>query len=213
MLIVFSPDGELSRILSVVFDIIIIGIIWFICSLPLITIAASTTAAYYTMAKVVRAGSGYMLREFFHSFRQNLKQALLPGLVYVICFLVLSLDIFYVYNNRSALNDSLFIILSGIAVLIIFATIYFPPMLSRFDKSVKELTFMAFVSAFRFLPITMLCVIVAGLMAAAIWLMPWAVVILPGVYMYLFTYPMEYILKKFMKKPEEGEEDIWYYTL
>ncbi|MCR5215111.1 MAG: YesL family protein, partial [Eubacterium sp.] len=192
----FSPDGKLSRFLSAVFDVIIIGILWFICSLPLITIIASTTAAYFTMAKVVRAGSGYMVKEFFHSFKLNIKQSLLPGLIYVFCMLVLVLDIIYVYNNRSKANDSLFIILIGIALMITMVTMYFPPMLSRFNKNNKDLFFMSSISAFRFLPITLLCLIVAIVMIVAIWLMPWAIVILPGVYLYLFTYPMEFILKK-----------------
>ena len=72
---------------------------------------------------------------------------------------------------------------------------------------------MSFVVAFRFLPVTI------GIMAAfllglvGIYLMPWAVLVIQGVYMYGFSFPMEWILHKLMPKPEEGSEEAekWYY--
>lgn len=209
----FSPDSKFARFMGIAFDILIIGILWFICSLPMITLAAATTAAYYTMAKVVRHGEGYLFKEFLHAVKLNIRQSLAPAILYLIVMLVLILDIIYVWNNRGTGNDIMFVILVGISFLFIAATIYYPPMLSRFDKSNLELIRMSAFSAFRFLPITIACMAAAGLVAVGIYLMPWSLVVLPGIYMYLITYPMEYVLKKYMAKPEEGSEeaDKWYY--
>ncbi len=209
----FSPDSRLARIMGTAFDILLIGIFWFVCSLPIITIVVSTTAAYYAMAKTVRAGNGYVLKEFFRCFKLNFRQSLIPALSYMLISFILGLDIFYLWNNRGKGNDMLFIILSGIAFLFIAVTIYFPPMLSRFDKKNTKLLSMAALSAFRYLPVTIVCLIVIVLAAIGIWLMPWAVVVIPGIFMFLFTYPMEFVMKHFMEKPKEGQEDIWYYTL
>ena len=88
----FSPDSRLSRIMGMIFDVLIIGILWFVCSLPVITIVAAATASYYTMAKVVRAGEGYMLSEYVRSFRMNFKQSLIPAIIYVIVMFVLVID-------------------------------------------------------------------------------------------------------------------------
>ena len=65
----FSPDGRLSRIMSMIFDILVIGLLWMLLCIPVITAGASTTAAYYTMSKVVRFQSGYIREEFMRSFR------------------------------------------------------------------------------------------------------------------------------------------------
>lgn len=43
--------------------------------------------------------------------------------------------------------------------------------------------------------------------------MPWAVFLLPGTYLFLLTFPMEWIMKKLMPKVEEDsiEAKKWYY--
>ena len=209
----FSPDSKFARFMGMAFDILIIGIFWFVCSLPCITIVCATTSAYYTMAKVVRHGEGYLFKEFLHAAKLNFRQTLIPAILYLILLLVLVMDMIYLWNNRGTGNDMMFIILVGISFLFISVTIYYPPMLSRFDKSNFELIRLSAFSAFRFLPITIVCMAGAALTAVGIYLMPWALVVLPGLFLYLITYPMEYVLKKYMAKPEEDSEEAnkWYY--
>lgn len=209
----FSPDSRLSRTLSAAFDIIVIGIIWFVSSLLIVTVCDASTAAYYTMSKVVRHGEGYLLEEYRHSFRMNFRQSVVPAIAFVFVSIVLVLDIVYVWTNRSAGNDMMFIILAGVSACVLMVSLYFPPFLSRFQKSNMELLRLSAFSAFRFLPVTIGCLLAAALMLLAIWLMPWAIVVLPGVYIYLLTYPMEYVMRRYMAKPEEGsaEAEKWYY--
>lgn len=209
----FSPDSTFSRFMNTLFDILMIGILWFILSLPLITIAASTTAAYYAMAKVVRHKTGYLFKEFFRSFKDNFKQSFLPSLIFIAVAFIAAVDINYVWNNRSKLNDGLFVIIVGIVFLFLSCSIYFCPFLSRFTKKNGELFRLSAFSAFRFLPVTVL--VITGMIALIImiYLMPWAMIIMPGIMFFVITFPMEYIMKRYMKKPEPGspEEDLWYF--
>lgn len=209
----FSPDSTFSRFMNTLFDILMIGILWFILSLPLITIAASTTAAYYAMAKVVRHKTGYLFKEFFRSFKANFKQSFLPSLIFIVVAFIAAVDINYVWNNRSKLNDGLFVIIVGIVFLFLSCSIYFCPFLSRFTKRNGELFRLSAFSAFRFLPVTVL--VITGMIALIImiYLMPWAMIIMPGIMFFVLTFPMEYIMKRYMKKPEPGspEEDMWYF--
>ena len=209
----FSPDSTFSRFMNTLFDILMIGILWFILSLPLITIAASTTAAYYAMAKVVRHKTGYLFKEFFRSFKANFKQSFLPSLIFIAVAFIAAVDINYVWNNRSKLNDGLFVIIVGIVFLFLSCSIYFCPFLSRFTKRNGELFRLSAFSAFRFLPVTVL--VITGMIALIImiYLMPWAMITMPGIMFFVLTFPMEYIMKRYMKKPEPGspEEDMWYF--
>ena len=209
----FSPDGNLYKTMSTLFDILMIGILWFLCCLPLITVGAGTTAAYYTMSKVVRFKTGYLFKEFWRSFKTNFKQSLIPTIITQLVIVVLVLDIYYVWNNRSKLNDSLFIILSGVTFLFLACATYFGPFLSRFTKKNFALFKMSAYGAFRFLPITVLILVVFVVMVIGIYLLPWAIVVFPGLFMYLLTYPMEYVMRRFMKRPKEGEPgyDAWYW--
>ena len=209
----FSPDGNLYKTMSTLFDILVIGIMWFLACLPLVTIGAATTAAYYTMSKTVRFKTGYLFRGFWHSFKTNVKQSLIPTFIFLIVIFVLILDIYYVWNNRSKLNDSLFIILAGVSFLFLACVCYFAPFLSRFTKKNFQLFKMSAYAAFRFLPITVAILLVFIIMVIGIWILPWAIVVFPGLYLYLLTFPMEYVMRRFMKRPEKGEPgyDAWYW--
>lgn len=47
----FNYEGRLFRALSFFADMILLQLIWVVFSLPLVTIGASTTAAYYAAMK------------------------------------------------------------------------------------------------------------------------------------------------------------------
>lgn len=209
----FSPDGRLSRIMSMIFDILVIGLLWMLLCIPVITAGASTTAAYYTMSKVVRFQSGYIREEFMRSFRQNLKQSLLPSILMVIVFGILTVDIIYLWRSEGRIYSSLFIVMVGISFLMLALVIYLYPFMSRFTKDLAGLVKMSGFAAFRFLPVTIAVMIVLALLIIGIYLMPWFIVVAPGIYMYLLTYPMELIMKRFMKRPAPGEAgcEAWYW--
>ena len=47
-------DNKILAIVNAVVDIIILGIFWFVTSIPIFTIGASTSAVYYTSNKCIR---------------------------------------------------------------------------------------------------------------------------------------------------------------
>ena len=73
----FTHDSLLSRFFYLVGDIITLHFLWILCSLPIITIGASTTALYYSCMKRIRTKEGYPLKNFFSSFKINFKQSTL----------------------------------------------------------------------------------------------------------------------------------------
>ena len=55
---------------------LILGIFWFVTSIPLVTIGASTTAVYYTVNKCIRNKKSYAYVEYWKAFKSNLKKCL-----------------------------------------------------------------------------------------------------------------------------------------
>ena len=51
---IFGMDGKLYKFLDKFWHMVWIGVLWIVCSLPIITIGASSAAAYYAMVKSVR---------------------------------------------------------------------------------------------------------------------------------------------------------------
>ena len=50
----FSYESRFSQLLMKLSCSCLLNILWFICSLPIFTIGASTTALYYACLKVIR---------------------------------------------------------------------------------------------------------------------------------------------------------------
>ena len=209
----FKSDGIFSRFMNCLFDILYVGILWIVCSLPVFTVGASTTAAYYAMAKCVRYKTGYIGREFFKSFRGNLKQSLPLTLLFYLAAGVWVTDIIYVWRHESSLNNAVFVVLLLLGLLISGVTVYCCPLLSRFQKKNLELLKTAAYLLFKFLPVTLGILLVFALSCVGVYLMPWAVLVIPGVYLYALSFPMEWILHKLMPKVEEDSEEAqkWYY--
>lgn len=210
---IFSSDSGFSRFMNVLFDILYVGVLWLVCSLPLITAGASATAAYYAMSKCVRHKTGYIGREFFHSFRANFRQITPLTLLFWLVEGVLAIDLYYVWTNENQLNNALFIVLLFILFVVAGIAIYICPILSRFDKKNMELIRTALYAIFRYLPITIAMQIVFIVACLGIFLMPWAVLFIPGGYLYALSFPMERILGKMMPPVEEDSEEAqkWYY--
>lgn len=209
----FRSDGIFGRFMNLLFDVICTGILWVLFSLPLVTMGAAATAAYYTTAKCVRHRTGYTGREFWNCFRANFRQSLPLTLCYLAAAMILAVDIVYVWNNDNTVNSALFVVFVFFAFLLGGLYVYTGPLLSRFDRKNIELVKLAAVLMFRYLPVTLGVLLAAALAAVGIWLMPWAVFILPGVFLYLMSWPMEKILRKLMPAVEEDSEEAqkWYY--
>ena len=209
----FRSDGPFARFMNMLGDILFTGILWILFSLPVITAGASMTAAYYTMAKCVKHRTGYIGKEFLGSFKRNLKQTLPMTCIFLIATAVLIVDIVYLWKNDSTLNSALFMVLIFVTFLVWGLALYIYPLLSRFDKKSLELIKIASVVLFKYLPVTIAGILLFAIACVGVYLMPWAILVIPGVYLYLLSYPMERILRKLMPPLEEDSEEAqkWYY--
>lgn len=210
---IFSSDSGFSRFMNLLFDILYVGILWIVGCIPIITAGASTTAAYYAMAKCVRHKTGYIGREYLHSFKENFRQMLVLTVLFAGICGVLAIDLYYVWNVQSDMNNALFVILILVSFMAAGLTVYACPLLSRFHKKNTELIKTAAYLLFKFLPLTIAVQFVFVLACMAVYLMPWAIFVLPGVYLFALSFPMEYVLKKLMPPVEEDSEEAqkWYY--
>ena len=87
-----NPESPAMRFLTKIGYTIILNLLWFLCSLPLFTIGASTTALYAVMQKLVRNEESGIVSAFFTAFRQNFKQATKIWLVLLAALFFLGFD-------------------------------------------------------------------------------------------------------------------------
>ena len=85
----FGPETKFFKVTNQIGNILLVSVLWLIGCIPVITIGTSTIAMYYAMVKAVRCEEGYVTKEFFRSYRQNLKTGIVltvifPGLAAVL---------------------------------------------------------------------------------------------------------------------------------
>lgn len=73
--------SSLGAFLRVLFDLMVLNVLWLICSLPVVTVGPASSALCCVSLKLARGEPVATLRTFFDAFKRNLGQALLLGLI------------------------------------------------------------------------------------------------------------------------------------
>ena len=121
----FSYESKFSQLLLKLCYACYLNLLWFLCSIPIFTIGASTTALYYASLKIVRDEDSHVGALFFRSFRENFKQATVLWLILLGLGLFLGADGYIVYHLRqSSLGPAGVLWTLVLAVLIAAAVVY-----------------------------------------------------------------------------------------
>ena len=155
----FGLDTPIWNFMSKVADLIILNVLAFICSIPIFTIGASWTALYFVAIRMVRKEEGYVIKDFFRSFKENFKQATLIWLMVLLVLLVFVGDILICRMMPEQIPQFIKIVVGVMGYLVLGTIIYVFPLLSRYDNTIKNTVKNAFILSVVKLPYTVLSVI------------------------------------------------------
>lgn len=166
----FKYDSPVFRLISKIADIIILNFLWILCSIPIFTIGASTTALYYVCMKLVKNEEGYIIKDFFHSFKENFKQSTIITLIYgvITAFFALDIRLLSITGEMTSVQSILRIIFFVALGILFCLAEYTFPMLAKFDNTIKNTIKNAFIMAFidlkKFISVTFMNLVVILLM-------------------------------------------------
>lgn len=165
----FSPDSKLYRFMSRLTDVVTLNLLWILCSLPIVTIGAATIAASSVSLRIAEGREGYIGRDFFKAFRENLKQGIPMTFITAVCVWAVWLD--FQMFSAAAENSLLFLITGIIAAYVFgFSLLYVYPLLARYENTVLNSLKNSFRISMRyFLRSLLLVVIVAFEAAVMLW--------------------------------------------
>lgn len=129
----FSTEGGIYKFMTRLWDMIKLNFLWLICSLPIVTIGASTIAAFTITLKMVEEKEGYVARAFFIAFKANFKQGMVIGPVTLVFAAALYLDFTL---GKQYIGFVILGILS--AFLFGIAIIYTYPLLARYENKLLK---------------------------------------------------------------------------
>ena len=136
---IFNSDGWFSRFFGTLGDIIIVNILFILCSIPIVTMGASMSAMYFTLLKKQRTGeNGGVVKLFFKGFKDNFKQSTISWLLFLISF-IFTLD-FNLFGKGGPQENKLMYYTSVVLmILTCFIAIYLFPVISAFKNTLKNL--------------------------------------------------------------------------
>lgn len=100
-----------------------LNLLWFVCSLPLVTVGASTAALYAVTLKLVAGEDDHLTQRFFRAFRENFKQATLLWGVVLCAGALLGLDGYIVYHLRASSTGTAAVFWTLLLALLIAAAV------------------------------------------------------------------------------------------
>ena len=196
----FRLDGPLYKYGNLIADILILGLLWIVFCLPIVTIGASTTAVYYVMTKRVSDKESYLLRDFWASFKSNFVTSTLANLTILAALAAVVLAL----RGFTVIHVSVYFF---VFIETVFITIFIYPILSRFDMKYVQLFRVAFTMANRHILTSLMCVVLVVLLFIISWITAGLFLIFsPGVYFYLTS---RLFMRRFKKyRPELDAEEI-----
>ena len=211
-----SYDSPFSQLLLKLCYSCYLNLLWFVCSIPIVTIGASTTALYYTTLTIVRGEEQYVARMFFRSFRENFRQSTTLWLILLAVGLFLAGDGYILYHLRasSAGAAAVFwtlilalVIVAGIAYTIVLLFIF--PLVASVSNTNLAMLKNSFLIGIRYLFCTIMVFAVHFAMFFVIVSIFSPMVIFgEGLCAMICSYLMSYVLLSCSYEPETAEEDV-----
>ena len=147
----FSLDTPIMQKLNKYACLIIMNILWVLCSLPVFTIGASTAAMYSVLFKL-RENDSASPAEFFQAFKDSFKHATLIWLTVLGSLLLLGSAYWgTLYVELDVLRLILVLIVAALALIWFLAGLLVFPLTAYFENSVKNTLKNAVLVALRYI--------------------------------------------------------------
>ena len=181
-----KKSSKIGAAITAVIDIVTAGLLWLLCSLPLVTLGASSAALYYCVVKCTT----------------------LLWLIFLAAALLLGADV-YAFGRMEV--PSLFGMIGRILLLALLA--FFPwvfAFVSRFSNTVSATLKFCGYLALRNIGTTLLMTIELLGFGLIVWLMPPLVFILPGLVCLLLSLHIEPVFKPLTAEMTTEDGDDWF---
>ena len=153
----FAIDGTIYHYMMRLYQLLILNLLFIICSLPIVTIGAALTALYDVTLKMHTHDEKTVATAYFKSFRKNFSQAtqiwLMSLLVFTFAYLMMSMT----KGNPFISLPLLLLIVMTVATLI-----YAFSLIAKFQNSTRIMLRNALLLAIQHAPYTIVMLVIAG---------------------------------------------------
>ena len=142
-------------------DIVILNLLFLICSIPIVTIGAAATACYVGVSRTLqKRETGLVFKTFFADFRAAFRQATAVWLLELAAILILLGDLWFAVEYSEPDNTFFIIFAAVVGAGILLASLWLYPLLARFRNTLGGHLKNAFLLAFAQFPRTLLALVI-----------------------------------------------------
>lgn len=153
----FHYENPFIQFLVRVGDLMILNLLFILCSLPVVTLGASLTALHRVTQNMLFEQEEPLLKAFFRAFRQNFRQSTLAWLVELVVIVSLVCDVLLVMAYfDGGLAKAMYILVAVLAILVAGVFSYLMPLIARYENGMRQQVNNAVVLAIIKLPKTVL---------------------------------------------------------
>lgn len=206
--IMFQSDNLLSRVLTKVFDLCLLNILFLITSLPIFTIGVSLSALYTVTLAMSKNEESPVFKMYFRMWKQNFKKGMIAGLILLGIVALLIFDMWIWWNSRISYRMFFMIATLVLLSLVIMVSNWVFPLIAKFENSVKNMFKNAMIFSMRY-AIVSFCmgIVIVGYGAL---ILKYLVVLLPLFFLFgviLLVYPWTlYVNLRFERYLNEQKE-------
>jgi len=179
-------------------SVVLLGVLWLVTSLPVVTIGASTTALYSCIFQYRQDHRKKLIGLYFEQFKFHFKQATIIWMILLAASIILGIDVFYCIRR----SDELMFVICGTAsavlltfVLLILMNVF--AYLSKFENSIKDTMMKSLTYAFKDIFRTALnAVILISITFLVITAFPQFILIFGGIVCYVLSINFEIMFQK-----------------
>lgn len=242
---IFDPDNAVFTTINKAIDTLWLGFLWTIIGLGpfaagflsqnmvaliiglIISVALLgpvSCAMYYAMVKVVRRSRSYATKEFFRSFKQNLKVGSITSLIYGVFAYLMYIDFQYANSLMDAGNSTgnvMFVVFLAGSFFALILMIWIFPILSRFTVTAGGLFKNTMLIATKHIVRTLIMLLLWAVCGVLVYVfieyilyLIFLAPLIPALICLVRSFVIEPVLKKYTGEsegdPEETGIDEWY---
>ena len=203
-----KKESKIGAVLTAIIEIVWAGLLWLLCSLPVLTLGAASTALYYAVVKCIRHERGNLTKSFFAAFRREFRQSTLLWMILLAAAVLFAADN-WGFGMMGA--KPVFGMIGRMLLLIPLAL--FPwlfAFVSRFSNTIGGTLKYCGYLALRHIGATLLMTAELVAFLVVVWLMPAILPLLPGLFCLLLSLHIEPVFKPLTADSTSTDGDDWF---
>lgn len=194
-----------------IMNLCVIGFLWLLFSLPVVTVGAATTALFSYTLRLAQNEEGYIFKSFWKSFRENFVRSTVLWLCAAAVGLFLAADL---YACRFLPFGAGFrwgarIVLASIGFVYFLTILYVFPLTSAFSISFKKTVVDSLVMGVGNLYVSVTILVIYGIFAAVTWFVPVLFMIWFALASYFASHFYHSVFRRYIPESEKMSNELW----